>query len=67
MFKRATKAELKTWMLGDLFIEVLLIFFSISMIMKYTEEEKMSYLIWGLILLFTAILLVFFFYKMIIA
>ena len=30
MFKRATKAELKTWMLGDLFIEVLLIFFSFN-------------------------------------
>ena len=67
MFKRASKSELKTWMIGDLLIVVLLLFISVSMISSYTDTEKFSTLIWAMIFLFVAILLMFFFYKMIIA
>ena len=67
MFKRATKSELKTWMMGDLLIVVLLIFVSLSMISDYTDTKKIPTLIWGLLFLFIAVLLIFLFYNMIIA
>ena len=67
MFKRATKSELKTWMIGDLLIVALLLFISLSMISDYTNTDKVSTLIWGLVFLFIGILLIFFFYNMIIA
>ena len=67
MFKKATKSELRTWMLCDIIIVIISICVSISMLMKYVDEEKTSHLVWGLILLFIGILLLFFFWKMIIA
>jgi len=67
MFKRASKGELKTWMIGDLLIVVLLLFVSVSMISQYTDTEKTSALIWGLLFIFIAVLLMFLFYKMIVA
>ena len=67
MFKKASKGELKTWMIGDLLIVVLLLFVSVSMISEYTESEKISSLIWGLVFIFIAMFLMFLFYKMIIA
>lgn len=67
MFKKATKSELKTWMICDVLIVVIAICVSISMLMKYVDEEEISQLVWGLVLLFIGILLLFFFWKMIIA
>ena len=61
MFKRAGKGELKTWMIGDLLIVLLLLFVSVSMISEYTDSEKLSSLIWGLVFIFIAVLLMFLF------
>lgn len=68
MFKRASKNELKTWMLCDLLLMALLMFVSISKIMESTEKDgKFSDLIWGIIFLFMVLFLFFLFYKMIVA
>ena len=63
MFKKASKGELKTWMIGDLLIVVLLLFVSVSMISEYTDSEKLSSLIWGLVFIFIAVFFCFFFIK----
>ena len=70
MFKKANKNELKTWMLGDIFIILILLISAFALIQKYTEEIKdpnISYLIFGLVFIFISFFFLFFFYKMILA
>ncbi len=70
MFKKATKGEIKTWMLGDIFITIMLFVSSFAMFQKYSEEVKdpdIKLLIFGIIFLLIGIFCVFFFYKMILA
>lgn len=65
MFKRATKSELKTWMIGDLVLFIILMFSSISAFGTFAENEEIGSLILGLVLMSIALLCVFFFIKMI--
>ena len=70
MFKKANKNELKTWMLGDIFVILILLISAFALIQKYTEEIKdpnISYLIFGLVFIFISFFFLFFFYKMILA
>ena len=70
MFKRATKNELKTWMLGDIFITILLFVSAFALFQKYSEQIKnpdIRLLIFGIIFLVIGIFCIFFFYKMILA
>ena len=70
MFKKATKNELKTWMLGDIFITIMLFVSSFALFQKYSEQVKepdIRLLIFGIIFIIVGIFCIFFFYKMIMA
>lgn len=70
MFKKANKSELRTWMIGDLFLILILLFSALALFQKYTEDikdPKISYLIFGFIFIIVAFICLFFFYKMILA
>lgn len=68
MFKRASKSELRTWMIGDLVLFILLIFGAISMFGTFAENsKKVGSLIFGGVLMAIAVICIMFFYRMIIA
>ena len=70
MFKKASKSELRTWMIGDLFLILILLFSAFALFQQYTEDvknPKVSYLIFGFVFILIAFLCLFFFYKMILA
>lgn len=68
MFKKASKSELRTWMIGDLVLFLILIFASISMFGTFAEDnKKIGNLIFGGIFIAIAVVCIMFFYKMIMA
>ena len=70
MFKKANKNELRTWMIGDLFLVLILLFSSLALFQQFTEDVKdpnISYLIFGFVFIVVAFICLFFFYKMILA
>lgn len=70
MFKKTTKSELRTWMIGDIFVILILFISAFALIQQYTEETKnpkISTLIFGIIFILIALLCFYFFYKMILA
>ena len=60
------KNELKTWMLGDIFITIMLFVSSFALFQKYSEQVKepdIRLLIFGIIFIIVGIFCIFFFYS----
>ena len=39
MFKKANKNELRTWMVGDIFVMLILFISAFALIQQYTEQK----------------------------
>lgn len=55
MFKKANKAELKTWLIGDCILFLICTIAAVSMFGTYINDKKTSYLVFGII--FTCVVL----------
>lgn len=66
MFHRANKNELRTWMLGDIVLFLILAFSSVPLIGTFVENtKKVGSLVFGIIFIGIAALCIFYFVKMI--
>ncbi len=65
MFKKASKSELKTWMIGDLIMFMVTTIACISMFGTYVNDNKTGYLVFGIIFIFVIAFCIFLFIKMI--
>lgn len=66
MFKKADKQELRTWLIGDIFITLILAFVSVVCIVGlFTGTFSVGKLIWGIVFTLLTVLFCSFFFKII--
>ena len=65
MFKKADKQELRTWLIGDIFITLILAIASIGCIVGLFSNFSVGKLIWGIIFVLLTVLFGSFFFKII--
>ena len=66
MFKKADKQELRTWLIGDIFITLILAFVSVVCIVGlFTGTFSVGKLIWGIVFALLTVLFCSFFFKII--